>query len=320
MIYLLHGADDYSKNQFLHELLARFQLPVEYFNSDAVPKLDIFQTFDLFGGNKVFVVRDSLKELFDDRGQKVLMASPHTVIFIEGPLDKRLTLTKAILKDAHVTSKEFSLPDPGVLPSWVISKVEALGATMSMQTAKQLLDRLGISIVPTKSFVPQIYSLQQISTELEKLAIYADGKEIVFEDVLQLVPEKIESQAFDIVNALASKDRQKVIVACNSFFGGAEGGDDKSKLIQLNSLLAEQLRAIAIVQGYESSRSLDAEILTATGWKPGRLFMVRKTAQYFSGSQVLETLEKLENLDVELKTSNTPPRVLLDLILAPLLQ
>ncbi|MCL5009174.1 MAG: hypothetical protein M1400_02420, partial [Patescibacteria group bacterium] len=59
--------------------------------------------------------------------------------------------------------------------------------------------------------------------------------------------------------------------------------------------------------------------LEITGWKPGRLFVVKKIASRFAAPKVWQTLFKLEALDTELKTSSTPPRVLLDLILSQLL-
>jgi hypothetical protein len=45
---------------------------------------------------------------------------------------------------------------------------------------------------------------------------------------------------------------------------------------------------------------------------------MKKLALNFDPKKVLEVLSKLESLDLELKTSTTPPRVILDLIIAGL--
>ena len=58
--------------------------------------------------------------------------------------------------------------------------------------------------------------------------------------------------------------------------------------------------------------------LTTTGWKSGRLFVMKKAALRFAPKKIMETLQKLSSLDEELKTSQTPPKVLLDLIISQL--
>jgi DNA polymerase III delta subunit len=96
------------------------------------------------------------------------------------------------------------------------------------------------------------------------------------------------------------------------------GADEKTAIIQLNALLSEQFRSIAVAQNFLEEGTSDEQALAQTSWKPGRLFIMKKTAGRFAQKKVLDFLKKLEHLDEELKTSSTPPRVLLDLIVAQL--
>jgi len=57
-------------------------------------------------------------------------------------------------------------------------------------------------------------------------------------------------------------------------------------------------------------------LIKKSGWKSGRVYIMKKIASRFSSAKILETMKKLEALDEELKTSQTPPRVLLDMIVA----
>jgi len=84
-------------------------------------------------------------------------------------------------------------------------------------------------------------------------------------------------------------------------------------------VLSEQFRSILLVLAAQAERVPDQKLLADTGWKSGRLFVVRKNAARFSPRSIMELLQKLSFLDTELKSTSTPPRVLLDLILAPLL-
>ena len=98
----------------------------------------------------------------------------------------------------------------------------------------------------------------------------------------------------------------------------AAGADEKGAIIQLNGLISEQFRNVAMAQDFLSQKKGENQILEITGWKSGRLFVMKKIASKFPAKKVLEFLSKLAALDEELKTSQTPPKVLLDLIVAQL--
>jgi DNA polymerase III delta subunit len=94
--------------------------------------------------------------------------------------------------------------------------------------------------------------------------------------------------------------------------------DEKAKIIQLNSMLADQFRNILLVQDFVARRTPDTMILEQTTWKSGRLFIMKKLAAKFQPQQLISILDKLERLDVELKTTTMPGATILQLILAQL--
>jgi DNA polymerase III delta subunit len=95
-----------------------------------------------------------------------------------------------------------------------------------------------------------------------------------------------------------------------------EVGDDKANAIKVTALLADQFRSLLIVTDATARHLPDAAILEMTGWKSGRLFVMKKLSRNFATQQLKQALAKLENLDRELKTSTMPPHVVLDLIIA----
>jgi DNA polymerase III delta subunit len=120
------------------------------------------------------------------------------------------------------------------------------------------------------------------------------------------------------LHALAEKDK-RALELISKFLQEQTASDEKGSIIQLNALLSEQFRNVYMAQEFLAGKTSEADILDKTGWKSGRLFIMKKIAARFKPQTISETLSKLAALDEELKTSQTPPRVLLDLILAQLL-
>ena len=167
--------------------------------------------------------------------------------------------------------------------------------------------------------VQEVFNLWQAESEIRKLLAFAGNKEIREQEVAELVLENGEVDVFDLTNAIADNQKQKALALLHNFLKQQTGSDEKGTIIQLNALLSEQFRNVAMIQSFINSKTSESEILEQTGWKSGRLFVIKKVAARFPAKKVLETLNKLEALDLELKTSSTPPRVLLDLIVSQLL-
>ena len=156
----------------------------------------------------------------------------------------------------------------------------------------------------------------QVESEIQKLMAFAQDRQIEMEDVVELVSENLEIDVFEIINAIGEGKKQQAADLIQKFIKTDVSSDEKSSIIQLNALLSEQMRSLAITQDFIKSRISDAEIVKRTGWKSGRVYIMKKIAGRLSPQKVIQTLPKLEALDGELKTSQTPPRVLLDMILA----
>jgi len=161
-------------------------------------------------------------------------------------------------------------------------------------------------------------NLNQLDNELQKLIAYADGKPIDRGMVDVLVRKNTDVETWDIINALGDRNMKQAFLALEQFYANDTAGDDKAKTIQLNALLADQFRSILLAQDFVSQRAPDAVVLEKTGWKSGRLFVMKKLAGKFKPGQLLGALDKLERLDIELKSTTTPGQVILQLIAAQL--
>lgn len=329
MLYLLLGQDEFSKRQYIEK--ARIALAgseIQFFDADdETVAWSVFLSQDLFAKPKMFILNGCMKAL-EKQGNELplpaLLKSSNHIFILENKLDKRSALAKRLLSESQVKTVQFDLPHQSEFDKWILSRVEELHGNISQQAARLLAQKLGrddfeeIRNQGRVVEVKEVFSLWQTDAEIRKLIALAAGREISSDDVEALVSAEIEVDGIEIANALADNQRRQTLELVDRFLKNMAGTDQKTGVIQLCALLAEQFRNLAALRDFLSRRMSEAKILEITGWKPGRLFVLKRVASHFSADKIWQTLNKLEALDEVLKTSSTPPRVVLDLILAQL--
>ena len=327
MLTLLLGPDDFSKTQYIDSLSSTGNIVVEVFTDvESTPQAENLASQDLFSKPKIFVLRGLVKKYSADDIVEKFISSKNNIIIVEEKLDKRSTENKALLANKSITTKEFNLPHGEVLDEWIIAHVKKLGGKIESRAASLLAQTLGRDNAKETKFggkivsVEEVYNLWQVDSEVRKLIAYAGGQGITEEAVKNLVFASSETDVFELTNAIAENQKEKSMVLMQSFLKEQVGSDEKGAIIQLNALLSEQFRNVAMIQSFINNKASEDDILDKTGWKSGRLFVIKKIAARFNPKKILELLNKLAALDEELKTSSTPPKVLLDLIISQLFQ
>ncbi len=321
MLSILLGPDDFSKHEYIQALAAETRAETAYFY-DAVPSMQELTQQDLFSRPALSVLVGLFGQINWERDREALAAAPRRIVLVEEKLDKRSSAARDVLKDKSIEVKEFNLPHGRELDAWLKRRIQSRGGDIAPKALELLAVRLGRDEAAEVRFggkvvsVTEAYSLWQADGEISKLLALAGGRAIEEGDVRELVGQNGEVDVFDIVNAAAEGDRRRALELVNNFLADAAAGDEKAKIIQLNALLSEQFRSVALAQHFFSARIPEPAILEKTGWKSGRLFILKKIASKFSAAAIFSLLAKLESLDEELKTGNTPPHVILDLIVA----
>jgi len=304
MIYLLLGKDDYTKKEFMTELKTREQVAaLEYFyewNEPAV--LSAVKNSGLFEKKKMVAVFGALGKFDLEEFADKLKDSANTLIFIEESLDKRKTETKKILANKNLKVQEFEIPAGADFKKWVQNYAKKIELKINPKALDAFLQKMGIESAEGE----RLYNLWQTSFELNKLKTFAESKEITAAEIEELVTENVEENIFKITNAIGDKNRQAAAKYLVEFMDRIPGSDEKSKVISLSGILAEQFRGILTVQGLLAEQLPEVQIMKQTGFSPGRLFVYKKLARNFSGPKLLDTLKKLELLDEEVKTSSGP--------------
>ncbi len=317
MLYLYLGKDTFSKTRALQGLKDTLSADISRISSaDGVLNLSELLEPTLFGSARIFVLENLIGQLDVESDAARLAKSPHAIILWEDSLDKRKKSTTQWLKHPDIKVEEFDPPQGNELNTWLSHRAKELEVDLD----KAVVDYLLQMVLPppsTNRFAELTVDLWQIDGELRKLAAYAAGQPITKKIVDDLVTKNTEIEAWDITNALADRNLPQAFLAMEQFFNN-DSLDEKAKTIQLNSMLADQFRNILLVQDFVARKIPDTVILEHTAWKSGRLFIMKKLANKFQMQQLVSILDKLERLDIELKTTTTPGQTILQLILVQL--
>ena len=312
MIYLLLGKDDFSKREFFSGL--RAAKPVEVLQFEGVgSEKEIMRAaseLSLFSQPKLLKILNFMSGVNEDFNLDSFIASlaastaqGNTFVFIEDALDKRKKQSKAILADKRITAKEFNVPGGADFKKWVEQRAAGYKLSFAPRALDALLTRLGVG---QGSFGDELYSLWQADSDLQKLAAFAGGKPVGVADVEALVSENVDDDIFAVTNAIADRNHQAAVAALVNYMDRMPGSDEKAKVISVSGVLAEQFRGVLAVQGLAAARVSDAAIAAQTGYSSGKIFMYKKISQRFDQKKLVQALQKLEILDQEIKTGNSP--------------
>ncbi len=311
MIYLLLGKDDFSKKEYLDEFggtqkMQFFDGEIEPFSAEQVWQAYINR--DLFGGNKTVLVRGAFaaagfaEEFFALVDRADSSETSNILIFEESALDKRKKETKEILARKDFKIVEFEIPRGEEFRKWITARAIKYQLKLSGKALDLFLERMGTEA----DFGKEIYDLWQANSELQKLKAYAGDAQVGVEEVDGLVSQNYDENVFAITNAIGDKNKFRTVSLLTDYFERLPGVDEKTKIISLSALLAEQFRGILMIKDFDAQGMPDAQIAKAAGFTPGRVYIYKKLAQRFTVEKLLETLKKFELLDEEIKTSNGP--------------
>jgi len=308
MIYLLLGADDFSKKGFIKELQSKEKLEIVAFSEPSA--LSVFKQAvndsNLFGGKKLVLAYDFVAGgLVDEKLLEDISGSANVVAFIEEKLDKRKSENKKLLTNKNLKVMEFAVPIGIEFKKWVQDRAKFLELNLSGKALDLFLSRLGFG---AEGYGEPMYSLWQADSELRKLKMFAGDAAVTEKDVIALTSENLDENVFAITNAIGDRNKAAAIKALTDYMDRL-AGDDKAKVISLSALLAEQFRNILIVKG-----GADA------GFASGRLYVYQKLAKNFPKEKMLDALKKLEILDQEVKTLSGPATLQLLMIIESLLR
>ena len=235
------------------------------------------------------------------------------VFFVENNIDKRKKIYKEIVKlekSNKAEIREFLIPVNFQFDNWIKKTVEKSGGKIKKETISALAISLGRGLAQKdkNKKIIQSYNLWEAKSEIEKLISYCDGREITENDVGLLVKSKVDTNIFNLIDKISSKNKRTAVSLLN------EQIDKGTNEIYLLTMFVYQFRNLLKVKSLLNSGMSSSEIASKTKMHP---FVVQKSVEQcgkFEMNDLKKIYKKLFDADLAIKTGKMNPRLVLDLL------
>ena len=298
--YLLTGSDRPKIERALRRLRERFvedgieRLSArEATGDDAVAACNAMGLFAA-GGRLVLVDEVERWKAADAKavGEYVAAPAPETVLALvaEG-LRKDSPLAKALTKKGDVLVYEVSKRE---LPKWVSEQFARHGVKATADVTRALIELVGDN-------------LQELSSEIEKLSVWAGQDQIGQDEVELLVAARADVPPFVLTDAWGRRDVGAVLGACESIL---ERSTRSGEAYMLVGRLAAHVRRVQSCQNLDLAGVRPREAAGELKMHPFAAEKAFAQSRNFSVDELRDAIVHLADLDLALKGgSRLPPEL-----------
>lgn len=308
--FLIYGEDEFLIKHNINKIINskdKENTSIIYFDMSEVTLEEVIEelnTFDLFDNNKIVICEKSIfltsEGKKDNYNTDVLIEylekakNDNILIITNSNVDERKKIVKDIKKICNVIKcdklKDYEVED------YIAKRFNKFGYKIDRNSVKLIFDRVG-------------NDLTTINNEIKKLIMYKlDSKIITENDVLELVPKKIDDNIFDLIDAVVENNKKKIF----ELYEGLTNyyGEEQTKIIVM---IAGQFRLMLQCKVLSIEGKSESDIASFLKVHPYRV----KLALQKSRNIKKETLEKylldLANLDINIKSGKTNKNIGLEL-------
>jgi DNA polymerase-3 subunit delta len=327
-VYIFHGEDDFSikrKIDFWREEFAKkySSSGIVFFDGEKLDEMELMKKLEeslapsLFSSKKFIIAKNVLpskasQESLAEALSNIIGKIPNDYFLVfwqTEKLDQRLKVIKRILS-LNIKVTEFKLPIGKEFTSWLFTEAKKLGVEFEPSALEKLAQYLGRDLVEERKS-PQ-YDLWQAQSELEKLASFS--KQIKSEHIEGLIKPKLPDNVFALSDSIINKQERQAFTILEQLLTQS-GSDEKSSVIKIVGLLAEQLKALVSVSLLSKQKKSQEEMAEILGWTSGRVYINLKLAKNLDMSKAKELLALLLKIDKSLKSSDADPKLLINMFI-----
>ena len=309
MIFFLYGLDTYRSRQKLQEITADYKktyprgLSLKYFdcqNSNFQDFQDEIKQCAMFKENKLIVLENAFanaefKIKFLENFEKCKNIKDVIIFYASENIPDKDPLFDALRKDGK--SQEFKLLTGQGLRIWARKEFKKYQNQISENALEKMAEFIG-------------NDLWRFSNEITQLVNYKAGQDIEVKDVELLVKPRIETDIFETINAIASRNKKQAFFLIRKHL---EKGDNPLYLL---TMINFQFRNLLIVKDLLARQNSYYSVLKASGLHP---FVVKKSlplANKFTFEELKKIYQKIFQADLQIKTGKIDPETALDLLIA----
>lgn len=304
--YLFYGEEKYMISQMRKQLKKALvseddTMNYSYFEgkkTDAVEIVELAKTLPFFSDHRLIILDETgLGKKSDDLFIEGLKEAADTTVllFIEDSVDKRSKIYKFLSKEGHVVC--FEPAGEKELSRWLLSLMKKEGKQMSSSTMRSFLYRCG----------SDMYTLKN---ELEKLISYVgEREEIKIGDLEALASSQTTNQIFVMLEAIARKQREKVLTL---YYDLIELKESPFGILALLVRQCNQLLQAKNLDQLGKNNAMIAKQMKVPTFVVGKL---KDQAKMFSMKALQDMLEECAKTDEAIKSGKISDRVGVELLL-----
>lgn len=305
-VYLIYGPEDYLRRQYRDKLKDAVladgdTMNYNYFEGKGIDVNEVIglaQTMPFFADYRLIILENTrFFSSANDNLTEFVKQIPETTIlvFVEESADKRNKLFKAVSQVGYAAN--MTSPDQNTLIRWIAGLLKQENRRITKDDCLLFLSTVDLD-------------MENIRQELEKLVCYTMGRDVITgEDIKAVCTVHTENRIFDMINAVAGKNKAQAMSLYNDLLTLREPPMRLLFLMarQFNTLL--QIRELA-EQGFPTNT-----IAQRTGM---REFIVRKNmglARKFTVDELKEAVEFCTQMEEDVKTGKIADQIAVELII-----
>ncbi|MBB6729758.1 DNA polymerase III subunit delta [Cohnella zeiphila] len=316
--YVCYGTESYLIDDFIERLIAALMEPehremgLVRFSTSENPLdeiVDEAETPPFLVPSKLVVVRDSVVFASGRDSAKVEHRPERLQGYMSGPLDSTVLLfvvphekldeRKKLVKyakdkDAVVSFAPMAAEE---LSQWAIRRAEGQKRRMEQGAVDELLRRVGSE-------------MGAIAAEIDKLCLHAgEGGTVTAEAVATLVSASTEQSVFKLTEEIAALRTDRALALYYDLL------KQREEPIKLTALLVRQFRNMLLVKELRKQGFTPQQMAGQLGLHPYAAKITAEQARGFSLERLAAVLERLAELDYEMKTGRVEKTLGLELFL-----
>jgi DNA polymerase III subunit delta len=311
-VYLLFGAETFLRDLAVKTItdrtLADSQLREFNENTfslndiDAQSALASAEQLPMMASRRVVKITE-LNKLKESDGEALLHylkrpAETCVVMFVAEELDKRKRISKILLDNC--VPVEFTTLKDHEIQTWTRQKAKELNVRIDEKALRYLLNLVGNGV-------------RKLTSELEKLAVAALPETIITQDLVEkLTPNSREVSNFDLSDRLMAGDRNGAMKVLQKVL------NDGAEPLMLLGLIANNYHRLFLAKELMSQGVERIEVARIMKLPPFKQEDFLATARRADGNKLSQSLQRIAETDLAIKTSKGTPRLQIEMLVSEL--
>ena len=311
MIYLLYGKEEYLINEYIKDIITKYKVDkinINNYNLEEVlieKIIDDANTYSLFNDKKIILVNNSYIITSSTRKKELEHNIDKLINYIDSPNED--TILIFISNEEKIDNKKK-----------IVKKLNEKNSVIEFnyfnninEFVKKEFNDYDIENIVINKLISRVGNdISLLKNEIEKLKLYKiEEKKILLEDVINLTNKNIETDIFKFIDNIILKEKEKAIETYNELI---KNGEEPIKII---IMIANKIRIMYQAKRLYQKGYKENDVVSMIGAHPYAIKKTLENGRNYNEKTLLNHLEKLADLDENIKKGNIDPNLAVELFI-----